>query len=83
MKTMLTLCKNLLFIGLHVKANFVTSVQVHVTFYIFKGVGKVEHFLWKSQTTIKHCLKSLRHAYLPKNVTFKINQKNSMYRSTS
>lgn len=44
---MLTSRKDLLLIGLHVKADFVSSVQVDITFYIIRGIGKVEHFLWK------------------------------------
>lgn len=36
---------DLLLVGLHVKANFVTCVQVHITLHIIRSIGKVEHFL--------------------------------------
>lgn len=37
----------LLLIGINVKADFVTSVQVDVSLHIVRGIGKVEHLLWR------------------------------------
>lgn len=36
---------NILFIGLHVKADFVPSVQVYVSLHIFRCVRQVENLL--------------------------------------
>lgn len=38
--------EDLLLVGLHVKADFVTCVQVDIALNIINGVGKIEHFLW-------------------------------------
>lgn len=46
-KTILAWYEDLLLVGLHVKADFVACVEVDVTLYIIRSVGKVEHFLWK------------------------------------
>lgn len=39
---------NSLLVSLHIKADFVTSVQVSIALHIISSVGKVEHFLRKS-----------------------------------
>lgn len=59
---MLTWCKDLLLVGFHIKADFVTSVQVDISLHIIRGVGKVEHFLWKVKT-VANFLKGCGHTY--------------------
>lgn len=46
---------DLLLIGIDVEADFVASVQVDVPLHVVRGVGKVEHFLWKVTATSDFC----------------------------
>lgn len=46
---------DLLLIGIDVEAHFVASVQVDVPLHVVRGVGKVEHFLWKVTATSDFC----------------------------
>lgn len=46
-----TQIRHLLLIGINVEADFVASVQVNVPLHIVRGVGQVEHFLWKVTAT--------------------------------
>lgn len=38
--------EHLQLVGLHVEADFVTSVQMDIPLHIIRGVGEVEHLLW-------------------------------------
>lgn len=54
-KAMPTQIHDLLLIGIDVEADFVASVQVDVPLHVVRGVGKVEHFLWKVTATSDFC----------------------------
>lgn len=47
LKIILPLCWDLLLVSFHIKADFVTCLQVGINLNIIRSVSKIEHFLQK------------------------------------